>query len=164
MPMPSDGWRQVRAELFILSKRKDLLEQVASIQYILNPDISSCEEDRKGLTTNLIMRKDELEIQLKDEHQLIQAGILRDESPLDNSDVFAKLCDGCRIGDLKMCQEAIAAGANINARDVFDYTPLILVRRFVWHALVESPSNLLLGKPLRSLRCRQAFTGVRCPM
>lgn len=40
---------------------------------------------------------------------------------------FRKLCDACRIGDLKGCQEAISLGVNINARDVFDYTPLILV-------------------------------------
>lgn len=74
-----------------------------------------------------ILRKDELEVQLKDEHQLIQAGVLKDESPLDLSPEFGKLCYACRIGDLKGCQEAIAAGVNINARDPFDYTPLILV-------------------------------------
>lgn len=73
------------------------------------------------------MRKDELEIQLKDEHQLIQSGVLRDESPLDLSIEFQKLCDACRVGDLKACQEAITEGVNINARDTFDYTPLILV-------------------------------------
>lgn len=73
------------------------------------------------------MRKDELEIQLKDEHQLIQDGKLRDDSPLDFSTDFEKLCTACRNGDLKGCQEAIATGVNINARDVFDYTPLILV-------------------------------------
>lgn len=73
------------------------------------------------------LRKTDLEIQLKDEHQMIQAGILRDESPLDTSDDFSKLCDACRIGDLKACQEFITSGININARDLFDYTPLILV-------------------------------------
>jgi len=75
----------------------------------------------------MVLRKDELEVQLKDEHQLIQSGVLRDDSPLDSSPEFQKLCDACRVGDLKGCQEAIAAGVNINARDLFDYTPLILV-------------------------------------
>ncbi len=75
----------------------------------------------------MVLRKDELEVQLKDEHQLIRDGVLRDESPLDDSEEFKKLCDACRRGDLKDCQEMIAAGANINARDIFDYTPLILV-------------------------------------
>jgi ankyrin repeat/BTB/POZ domain-containing protein 1 len=75
----------------------------------------------------MVLRKDELEVQLKDEHQLIKDGILKDESPLDVSTEFEKLCTACRMGDLKGCQEAIAAGVNINARDPFDYTPLILV-------------------------------------
>jgi len=75
----------------------------------------------------MVLRKDELEVQLKDEHQLIKDGVLRDDSPLDLSPEFQKLCDACRIGDLKGCQEAIATGVNINARDQFDYTPLILV-------------------------------------
>jgi ankyrin repeat/BTB/POZ domain-containing protein 1 len=75
----------------------------------------------------MVLRKDELEVQLKDEHQLIRDGVLRDDSPLDVSEEFQTLCGACRIGDLKSCQEAIAAGVNINARDHFDYTPLILV-------------------------------------
>jgi hypothetical protein len=75
----------------------------------------------------MVFRKDELEIQLKDEHKMIQDGKIRDDSPLDVSDEFGALCRACRVGDLKGCQEAIAAGVNINARDSFDYTPLILV-------------------------------------
>jgi hypothetical protein len=76
----------------------------------------------------MVLRKDELEVRLKDEHQLIRDGVLRDDSPLDVSEEFSKLCDACRRGDLKACQEAITTGVNINARDLFDYTPLILVR------------------------------------
>lgn len=76
----------------------------------------------------MVLRKTDLEIQLKDEHQMIQAGVLRDDSPLDTSPEFSNFCDACRIGDLKVCQELITAGVNINARDLFDYTPLILVR------------------------------------
>jgi ankyrin repeat/BTB/POZ domain-containing protein 1 len=79
----------------------------------------------------MVLRKDELEVQLKDEHQLIRDGVLRDDSPLDVSEEFSKLCDACRRGDLKACQEAITIGVNINARDLFDYTPLILVRKSI---------------------------------
>jgi len=75
----------------------------------------------------MVFRKDELEVQLKDEHQLIRDGVLKDDSPLDTSVDFGELCYACRTGDLKACQEAIAAGVNLNARDQFDYTPLILV-------------------------------------
>lgn len=76
----------------------------------------------------MVKRKDELEVQLKDEHQLIKEGLLRDESPLDTSPEFQELCVACRIGDVKRVQQAITTpGININARDPFDYTPLILV-------------------------------------
>ena len=76
---------------------------------------------------DMVLRKDQLEIKLKDDNQLIQDGVLRDDSPLDVSQDFQKLCNSCRVGDLKGCQEAISTGVNINARDLFDYTPLILV-------------------------------------
>ncbi len=79
----------------------------------------------------MVLRKDELEVQLKNEHQLIQDGVLREDSPLDVSEEFSKLCDACRRGDLKACQESITTGVNINARDQFDYTPLILVRKSI---------------------------------
>jgi ankyrin repeat/BTB/POZ domain-containing protein 1 len=86
-----------------------------------------------GTFLDMVLRKDQLEVQLKDEHQLIATGVLRDDSPLDVSADFQKLCDACRVGDLKKCQEAIASGVNINARDYFDYTPLILVSSFARH-------------------------------
>lgn len=75
----------------------------------------------------MVLRKDELEIQLKDEHQMIKEGKIRDDSPLDTSEGFAKLCEGCRRGSLRICQQMISLGTNINARDNFDNTPLILV-------------------------------------
>lgn len=75
----------------------------------------------------MVLRKDELEVQLIHERQLIREGILRDDNPLETRDEFTKLCDACRRGDLKVCQETIATGVNINASDMFDYTPLILV-------------------------------------
>jgi len=75
----------------------------------------------------MVLHKGELEAKLKDEHQLIQSGVLRDENPLDLSDDFNALLMACREGDLKRCQELITLGANINGKDHFDYTPLIVV-------------------------------------
>lgn len=74
-----------------------------------------------------ILRKHQLEVSLHEEQMLIQNGMLKEDSPLDVSESFTKLCEACRKGDLKSCQEMIAEGVNINARDQFDYTPLILV-------------------------------------
>ncbi|KAI4153739.1 MAG: hypothetical protein LQ340_002128 [Diploschistes diacapsis] len=74
----------------------------------------------------MVLRKDQLEASLQEEKKLIQNGKLKDDNPLDLSESFRRLCDGCRRNDLKACQEAITSGANINARDEFDYTPLIL--------------------------------------
>lgn len=106
-----------------------------------------------SLSTNrakMVLRKDELEVQLKEEHDMIKQGKIRDDSPLDNSEEFQKLCEACRLGDLKTCQEMISLGININARDTFDYTPLILVGE-----LSEVPPSALtdcsVGKPLRPL-------------
>ena len=74
------------------------------------------------------MRKDELELSLKEEKELIKIGKLKEDSPLDLSKDFRKLCEACRRGDLRTCQEMVIEGANLNARDEFDYTPLILVK------------------------------------
>ncbi|TAQ89861.1 hypothetical protein B7494_g1833 [Chlorociboria aeruginascens] len=104
----------------------------------------------------MVFRKDQLEVQLKDEHQLIRDGVLRDDSPLDTSEEFRKLCVSCRIGDLKGCQEAIAAGVNINARDTFDYTPLILASLCGHLEVVK----LLLESG--ALCERDTFQGERC--
>ena len=81
-----------------------------------------------------LLRKDELEVSLHKEKKLIEDGILKEDSPLDDTENFRKLCEACRRGDLKVCQEKIMEGVNINARDPFDYTPLILV----------SPAEILL--------------------
>lgn len=80
------------------------------------------------MTDSEILRKDQLEIRLHNEKKLIHEGALKDENPLDFSEGFRQLCEACRKGDLKICQEKISEGANINARDSYDYTPLILVR------------------------------------
>lgn len=76
----------------------------------------------------MVVPKYELEAALHEENQAIRAGRLKEDNPLDLSDDFRLLCDACRRGDLKLCQEQLSKGANINARDQFDYTPLILVR------------------------------------
>lgn len=76
-----------------------------------------------------LLRKDQLEVSLHNEKKLIKEGTLKDDNPLDLSESFRVLCDACRTGDLKVCQEKISEGVNINARDQFDYTPLILVSR-----------------------------------
>ena len=75
----------------------------------------------------MVLRKDQIEASLQEEKKLIQDGRLTEDNPLDVSETFIRLCEACRRGDLKSCQEAIAEGANINARDRFDYGPLILV-------------------------------------
>ena len=75
----------------------------------------------------MVLRKDQIEASLLEENKLIKDGRLKEDNPLDLSDNFRKLCEACRRGGLKVCQEMITEGANINARDEFDYTPLILV-------------------------------------
>ena len=72
-------------------------------------------------------KKADIEASLQEEHKMIQEGKLKEDNPLDLSDTFRKLCEACRRGDLRSCQEMITEGANINARDRYDYTPLILV-------------------------------------
>ena len=76
-----------------------------------------------------LLKKADIEASLQEEQQMIQAGKLKEDNPLDLSESFWRLCEACRRGDLKVCQEMITEGANINARDQFDYTPLILVSR-----------------------------------
>jgi len=78
----------------------------------------------------MVLRKDQLEASLHEEKKLIKDGRLKEDNPLDFSESFKRFCEACRRGDLKVCQEMITEGANINARDSFDYTPLILVSKF----------------------------------
>ncbi|PKS09543.1 hypothetical protein jhhlp_004160 [Lomentospora prolificans] len=104
----------------------------------------------------MVLRKHELELKLYQEKQMIQNGLLRDENPLDLSDDFNKLIEACRRGDLKTCQELISAGVNINGRDRFDYTPLIIASLCGHYELVE----LLLESG--ALAERNTFQGERC--
>lgn len=75
----------------------------------------------------MVLRKDQLELKLKDDEQLIRQGVLRNEHPFDDSPEFHEFIQACRRGDLKHCQELISGGVNINGKDKYDYTPLIIV-------------------------------------
>ena len=74
-----------------------------------------------------LLGKHQIETVLRAEHQEIAAGRLKEDNPYDDSNQFKTFCEACRRGDLKLCQEKIQEGVNINARDNFDNTPLILV-------------------------------------
>ena len=90
----------------------------------------------------MVLRKDQLEASLHEEKKLIEDGRLKEDSPLDLSATFGKLCEACRRGDLKSCQETITEGANINARDQYDYTPLILVSVFRWRIRTSKDGSI----------------------
>lgn len=79
-----------------------------------------------------VLRKYELEGKLGEESAMIKSGILRDENPLDTSPEFIAFLEACRHGNLKKCQELINLGVNINGKDRFDYTPLIIVSALYW--------------------------------
>ncbi|KAH7126281.1 hypothetical protein B0J13DRAFT_145615 [Dactylonectria estremocensis] len=104
----------------------------------------------------MVLRKDELEGTLAQEAILIKSGVLRDENPLDDSSEFVKFLDACRHGDLRTCQELIGRGVNINGKDSFDYTPLIIASLCGHYELVQ----LLLEAG--ALAERNTFQGERC--
>ncbi|KAK3956288.1 hypothetical protein QBC32DRAFT_394804 [Pseudoneurospora amorphoporcata] len=85
----------------------------------------------------MVLRKDQLELKLKDDEQLIRQGVLRNEHPLDDSPEFHEFIQACRRGDLKHCQELISGGVNINGKDKFDYTPLIIASLCGHYELVQ---------------------------
>ncbi|CAJ2504297.1 Uu.00g116910.m01.CDS01 [Anthostomella pinea] len=104
----------------------------------------------------MVLRKHELEAKLKDDLELVQSGLLRDENPLDLSDGFNELLQACRRGDLRRTQELISAGVNLNGKDRFDYTPLIIASLCGHYELVE----LLLEAGAAAER--DTFQGERC--
>ncbi|KAJ5484799.1 hypothetical protein N7539_004787 [Penicillium diatomitis] len=103
-----------------------------------------------------ILRKDQLEISLHNEKKLIKEGTIKDDNPLDLSEPFRELCSACRRGDLKVCQEKITEGVNVNARDSYDYTPLILASLCGHYEVAQ----LLLESG--ALCERDTFQGERC--
>ncbi|KAI1077869.1 hypothetical protein F5B20DRAFT_550612 [Whalleya microplaca] len=104
----------------------------------------------------MVLRKHELETKLKDDLELVKSGVLREENPLDLSSEFNELLEACRRGDLKRTQELISAGVNLNGKDSFDYTPLIVASLCGHYELVE----LLLESGASAER--DTFQGERC--
>ena len=87
--------------------------------------------------------KHEIEAALAQEAQAISSGKLKEDNPLDTSDNFRTFCEACRRGDQKVCQEMISLGVNINARDRFDYTPLILVSSLLTSTSTSSRTSFV---------------------
>ncbi|RHZ57587.1 hypothetical protein CDV55_103325 [Aspergillus turcosus] len=108
------------------------------------------------MTERTVLRKDQLEISLHNEKKLIQEGTIKDDNPLDLSEPFRELCEACRKGDLKVCQEKITEGVNVNARDPYDYTPLIFASLCGHYEVAQ----LLLESG--ALCERDTFQGERC--
>ncbi|KAL9468603.1 hypothetical protein ACSS6W_010297 [Trichoderma asperelloides] len=104
----------------------------------------------------MVLGKHELEGKLGEESLLIKSGVLRDENPLDTSAQFHEFLLACRQGDLQKCQQLISMGVNINGKDKFDYTPLILASLCGHYELVQ----VLLEAG--ALAERNTFQGERC--
>ncbi|KAH0283229.1 hypothetical protein M436DRAFT_63282 [Aureobasidium namibiae CBS 147.97] len=104
----------------------------------------------------MVVKKHEIEAALFAEKQQINSGHLKEDNPLDTSDAFRIFCEACRRGDLKVCQEQISAGVNINARDRYDYTPLILASLCGHYEVCQ---HLLESGALCE---RDTFQGERC--
>jgi hypothetical protein len=107
------------------------------------------------------IRKDELEAKIKEERELVRSGELREENPLDLSPEFEEFLQACRRGDLRRCQEMISTGVNINGKDQFDYTPLIIVG---YDAMdrdrTHMCSHVYAGQSVRALRVGRTSLGV----
>ena len=88
-----------------------------------------------------ILGKHQIEKALYEEKKDVSSGRLKEDNPLDTSPEFRKFCEACRRGDLKICQEQISLGININARDEYDYTPLILVRTCSCSMMVNADTD-----------------------
>ena len=102
----------------------------------------------------MAIRKFELEAKLKDDNKLIRTGVIRNEHPLDTSPEFLEFLEACRRGDLKSCQELISAGVNINAKDNYDYTPLVVVSNHSSLSYQSSVSQFLTLKQFGLVDCK----------
>ncbi|KAK3215198.1 hypothetical protein GRF29_19g2558151 [Pseudopithomyces chartarum] len=101
-------------------------------------------------------KKFEIQKALASENQAVSSGALKEDNPLDTTETFRQFCEACRRGDLKVCQEMIQAGVNVNARDRHDYTPLILASLCGHYEVIQ----LLLENG--ALCERDTFQGERC--
>jgi hypothetical protein len=126
---------QCRTSLNVADPYRLLNSDLRPPLVIAHKTISRCEPLGPDCVVNFatmdVKKKHEIEAALAMEAQAISSGQLKEENPLDLSDDFRLFCEACRRGDLKVCQEMISTGVNINARDKFDYTPLILVSDLV---------------------------------
>ncbi|KAH0564971.1 hypothetical protein GP486_001634 [Trichoglossum hirsutum] len=104
----------------------------------------------------MLYSKDQLEVRLLAEKREIAEGRLRDCNPLDTSWSFEELCEACRRGDVRACRELITNGANINAVDRFDNSPLVLASLCGHYEVVQF--LLESGAICR----RDTFQGERC--
>ncbi|TKX21467.1 BTB/POZ domain-containing protein 20 [Elsinoe australis] len=104
----------------------------------------------------MVLNKFQLEAALHAENKDVAAGRLKEDNPLDTSEGFRQLCEACRRGDLKVCQEKIAQGVNLNGSDSYNYSPLILASLCGHYEVVQ---HLLEN----GARCdRDTFQGERC--
>ncbi|KAF1997854.1 hypothetical protein P154DRAFT_524407 [Amniculicola lignicola CBS 123094] len=103
-----------------------------------------------------VLKKHQIEAALAKESLAVSSGKLKEDNPLDVTENFQIFCQACRRGDLKVCQEMVSAGVNINARDKFDYTPLILASLCGHYEVIQ----FLLENG--ALCERDTFQGERC--
>jgi hypothetical protein len=110
-----------------LGHLQSIVAECASSETVPDPSVLSAFRTVARSLMTATIRKDELEAKIKEERELVRSGELREENPLDLSAEFEEFLQACRRGDLRRCQEMISSGVNINGKDQFDYTPLIIV-------------------------------------
>ena len=155
-PFAEAAW-QLRFELGETDRSKVVLVN-SSFQRVHHVPTRMSHDDDKTATEfeRTTKAKHQIETALYEENKAIRSGQLKDENPLDRSADFRTLCEASRRGDLRLAQEQITKGVNPNARDDYDYTPLILASLCGHFELVQ----MLLEQ---GARCeRDTFQGERC--